>query len=144
MPRTENGQGRFSQDFFGREVLDRVRVNSNVETIAWPVEGLYLWADISCGEFQCLAAPRGVLDDRAGNRVCRPSDDATLAEDALKAIIITTVLNERGDDMAFSLEERIEKGLIAKLEHVNSAFTRMDYAEAIRIPESSKESSNTR
>jgi asparaginyl-tRNA synthetase len=66
------------------------------------------------------------------------SDNARLAEGMLKAII-TTALNERGDDMAF-FEERIEKGLIAKLENiVNSDFTRMDYTDAIKILESSKE-----
>jgi asparaginyl-tRNA synthetase len=42
------------------------------------------------------------------------------------------VLDERADDMAF-FDERIEKGLIAKLQGiVESEFVRMDYADAIR------------
>jgi asparaginyl-tRNA synthetase len=59
-------------------------------------------------------------------------DDATLAEALLKHIF-RTVLSERADDMAF-FEERIEKGVITKLQGiVDSQFVRMDYTEAIRI-----------
>jgi asparaginyl-tRNA synthetase len=60
------------------------------------------------------------------------SDNATLAEALLKHVL-RTVLAERADDMAF-FEERIEKGLIAKLTGIADAeFARMDYADAIRI-----------
>jgi asparaginyl-tRNA synthetase len=60
------------------------------------------------------------------------SDNATLAEALLKHVL-RAVLVERADDMAF-FEERIEKGLIAKLTGiVDAEFARMDYAEAIRI-----------
>jgi asparaginyl-tRNA synthetase len=65
-------------------------------------------------------------------------DDATLAEALLKHIF-RTVLRERPDDMAF-FEERIEKGVIAKLQGiVDSEFVRMDYTEAIWILEAAKE-----
>jgi asparaginyl-tRNA synthetase len=60
------------------------------------------------------------------------SDDATLAERLLKTIL-KAVLEERPDDMAF-FEERIEKGVIAKLRGiVDKPFVRMDYSEGIRI-----------
>jgi asparaginyl-tRNA synthetase len=66
------------------------------------------------------------------------SDDATLAERLLK-YVLKAVLEERPDDMAF-FEERIEKGIIAKLQGiVDKPFVRMDYTEAIRILESSKQ-----
>jgi asparaginyl-tRNA synthetase len=66
------------------------------------------------------------------------SDNATLAEALLKHIF-RTVLAERPADMAF-FEERIEKGVIAKLPGiVDKPFVRMDYTEAIRILESSKQ-----
>ncbi len=61
------------------------------------------------------------------------ADDATLAEALLKHIF-RTVLDERADDMAF-FEERIEKGVIAKLQGmVDAEFVRMDYTEAITRP----------
>jgi asparaginyl-tRNA synthetase len=64
-------------------------------------------------------------------------DDATLAERLLK-YILKAVLEERPDDMAF-FEERIEKGVIAKLQGiVDKPFVRMDYTEAIRILENVK------
>ena len=66
------------------------------------------------------------------------ADDATLAEALLKHIF-RTVLDERADDMAF-FEERIEKGVIAKLQGiVDSEFVRMDYTEAIRVLERAKQ-----
>ena len=62
----------------------------------------------------------------------------TLAEALLKHIF-KTVLAERADDMAF-FEERIEKGVIAKLQGiVECEFVRMDYSEAIRVLEQSKQ-----
>jgi asparaginyl-tRNA synthetase len=65
-------------------------------------------------------------------------DDATLAERLLK-FSFETLLKERADDMAF-FDERIEKGLIAKLSGiVSSEFVRMDYGEAIKVLERAKE-----
>ena len=70
------------------------------------------------------------------------ADNATLAEALLKHIF-TTVLDERADDMAF-FDERIEKGLIAKLQGiVDSEFVRMDYAEAIRVARRSRRRSSS-
>jgi asparaginyl-tRNA synthetase len=66
------------------------------------------------------------------------ADDASLAEALLKHIF-RAVLTERADDMAF-FDERIEKGVVAKLQRiVESEFVRMDYTEAIGILERAKE-----
>ncbi len=66
------------------------------------------------------------------------SDNATLAERLLK-YVLKAVLDERPDDMAF-FEERIERGVIAKLQGiVDKPFVRMDYTEAIRILEGAKQ-----
>ena len=49
------------------------------------------------------------------------------------------MLNERAEDLAF-FDERIEKGLVAKLEGiVNSEFVRIDYTDAIEMLEKSSE-----
>src|SRR5258708_19517651 len=69
------------------------------------------------------------------------SDDATLAERLLKHVL-KAVLDERPDDMAF-FEERIEKGMIAKLQNiVDKPSVRMAYTEAIPIPEPSRQTSH--
>jgi asparaginyl-tRNA synthetase len=66
------------------------------------------------------------------------SDDATLAERLLKHAF-ETLLKERHDDLAF-FDERVEKGLVAKLQGiVDSEFVRMDYGEAISVLERAKE-----
>ena len=54
-----------------------------------------------------------------------------LAEGLLKSMF-TTLLAERGDDMAF-MAERVDKGCVERLEKfVSASFERMDYTEAIR------------
>ena len=66
------------------------------------------------------------------------SDNATLAEALLK-FTFEALLKERQEDLAF-FDERIEKGLIAKLEGiVGSQFVRMDYGEAVAVLERAKE-----
>src|SRR5690242_12307070 len=62
------------------------------------------------------------------------SDNAALAEALLK-YTFAALLNEREEDLAF-FDQRIEKGLAAKLESiVGSEFVHMDYGEAIRVLE---------
>jgi asparaginyl-tRNA synthetase len=57
-----------------------------------------------------------------------------LAE-ALLTYTFATLLREREEDRAF-FDQRIEKGLVAKLEGiVGSEFVHMDYSEAIQVPE---------
>jgi len=66
------------------------------------------------------------------------ADNAALAEALLK-YIFKAVLSERADDMAF-FEERIEKGVIAKLQGiVGSEFVHMEYTEAIGILQRAKQ-----
>jgi asparaginyl-tRNA synthetase len=60
-----------------------------------------------------------------------------LAEEFLKSVI-GTALERCSDDIAF-FDQRIEKGLIAKLEHIcSSEFIRLSYTEAIDILHASK------
>ena len=66
------------------------------------------------------------------------SDNAALAAALLK-YIFAALLNERQEDLAF-LDERIKKGLVAKLEGiVGSEFVHMDYGEAIEVLERANE-----
>ena len=63
-------------------------------------------------------------------------DLADLAEDFLKSIF-TEVLSRHPDDMAF-FRDRIDKSVIKRLENViESAFLRLDYAEAVEILQAS-------
>src|SRR5260370_22126342 len=66
------------------------------------------------------------------------SDNAALAEGLLKCTF-AALLNERQEDLAF-FDERIEKGLVTKLEGiVGPEFVHMDYGEAIQVLERANE-----
>ncbi len=118
LPRTPEGKIDFAQDFFGREAFLTVSGQLNVETYCMALSKVYTFGPTF----------------RAENS----NTSRHLAERLLK-YILKAVLDERPDDMAF-FEERIEKGVIAKLQAiVDKPFVRMDYTEAIAILESSKQ-----
>ena len=139
LPRTPEGQVDFRQDFFGRETFLTVSGQLNVETYCMAMSKVYTFGPTFRAENSntsrhlsefWMVEPEIAFADLA--------DDATLAEALLKHIF-KTVLAERADDMAF-FEERIEKGVIAKLQGiVDSEFVRMDYSEAIRVLEKAKQ-----
>src|SRR5882672_6532704 len=139
LPRTPEGKIDFTQDFFGRETFLTVSGQLNVETYCLALSKVYTFGPTfraensntsrHLAEFWMIEPEIAFAD---------LGDDATLAEALLKHIF-RTVLSERADDMAF-FEERIEKGVIAKLQGiVDSEFVRMDYTEAIRILEQTKQ-----
>jgi asparaginyl-tRNA synthetase len=139
LPRTPQGKVDFAQDFFGRETFLTVSGQLNVETYCMALSKVYTFGPTfraensntsrHLAEFWMIEPEIAFAD---------LSDNATLAEALLKHIF-RTVLTERADDMAF-FEERIEKGVIAKLRGiVDSEFVRMDYTEAIRVLEHAKQ-----
>ena len=139
LPRSAEGKIDFSKDFFGREAFLTVSGQLNVEAYCLALSKVYTFGPTFRAENSntsrhlaefWMIEPEIAFADLA--------DDAALAERLLKAIF-AAVLEERADDMAF-FEERIEKGVIARLEHiVQTEFARVDYAEAIRILESAKQ-----
>src|SRR6202165_6052980 len=138
LPRTPEGKVDFARDFFGREAFLTVSGQLNVESYCMALSKVYTFGPTfraensntsrHLAEFWMIEPEIAFAD---------LSDNATLAEALLKHIF-RTVLEERADDMAF-FEERIEKGVIAKLRGiVDSEFVRMDYTEAIRVLERAK------
>ena len=139
LPRTPDGKIDHSQDFFGREAFLTVSGQLNVETYCMALSKVYTFGPTFRAENSntsrhlaefWMIEPEIAFADLA--------DDATLAEALLKHVF-KTVLEERADDMAF-FDERIEKGVVAKLQRiVDNEFVRMDYTEAIRVLENAKE-----
>ena len=139
LPRDERGAIDFAQDFFGREAFLTVSGQLNVEAYCLALTKVYTFGPTFRAEnsntSRHLAEFWMIEPEIAFSDLC---DNATLAERLLKAAL-GTVLNERGDDLSF-FDERVEKGLVAKLEGiVSSEFVRMDYGEAISILERAKE-----
>ena len=139
LPRTPDGKVDFAQDFFGREAFLTVSGQLNVETYCLALSKVYTFGPTFRAENSNTSrhlAEFWMIEPEIA--FAHLADDADLAEALLKHIF-KTVLAERADDMAF-FEERIEKGVIAKLTGiVDHEFVRMDYTEAIRILEASKQ-----
>src|SRR5437588_10439519 len=139
LPRTPEGKADFAQDFFGRETFLTVSGQLNVEAYCLALSKVYTFGPTFRAENSntsrhlaefWMVEPEIAFADL--------SDNASLAESLLKNIF-KTILEERAEDMAF-FDERIEKGLVAKLQGiVQSQFVRMDYGEAIAILERDRE-----
>src|ERR1043166_8254312 len=135
LPRTADGKIDFSKDFFGREAFLTVSGQLNVEAYCLALTKVYTFGPTFRAENSntsrhlaefWLIEPEIAFADLG--------DNATLAERLLK-YTFKTLLDERQEDLAF-FDERIEKGLVAKLEGiVASEFVRMDYGEAVRVLE---------
>ncbi|HEY3533579.1 MAG TPA: asparagine--tRNA ligase, partial [Casimicrobiaceae bacterium] len=133
LPRNAQGAIDFTQDFFGREAFLTVSGQLNVEAYCLALSKVYTFGPTFRAEnsntSRHLAEFWMVEPEIAFADI---HDDADLAEALLKHVF-RTVLEERADDMAF-FDQRIEKGLIAKLSGiVDAEFVRMDYGEAIRV-----------
>jgi asparaginyl-tRNA synthetase len=139
LPRAADGKVDFTKDFFGREAFLTVSGQLNVETYCMALSKVYTFGPTFRAENSntsrhlaefWMIEPEIAFADLAA--------DAALAERLLKHVF-KAVLEERPDDMAF-FDERIEKGLIAKLQGiVDKPFVRMDYGEAVRILEGAKQ-----
>ena len=139
LPRTEQGKIDFGQDFFGREAFLTVSGQLNVEAYCLALSKVYTFGPTFRAENSntsrhlaefWMVEPEIAFADL--------SDNATLAERLLK-FTFELLLNKRHDDLAF-FDERIEKGLVAKLQSiVSSEFVRLDYNEAISVLERANE-----
>ena len=139
LPRTPDGKADFTKDFFGRETFLTVSGQLNVEAYCLALSKVYTFGPTFRAENSntsrhlaefWMIEPEIAFADLAA--------DADLAEALLK-YTFKALLEERPEDMAF-FDERIEKGIVAKLQGiVQSEFVRMDYAEAISVLERAKE-----
>jgi len=139
LPRDGKGAIDFSKDFFGRETFLTVSGQLNVESYAMAMSKVYTFGPTFRAENSntsrhlaefWMVEPEIAFADL--------QQDSELAEALLKHVF-KTLLDKRGDDLAF-FDERVEKGLVAKLEGiVNTEFVRMDYTEAVSILQKTKE-----
>jgi asparaginyl-tRNA synthetase len=139
LPKTPDGKIDFDKDFFGREARLTVSGQLNVETYCLALSKVYTFGPTFRAENSntrrhlaefWMIEPEIAFADLAA--------DAQLAEDFLK-FIFKTLLDERKDDMAF-FEKFVDKECVARLTAmVESKFTRMDYTDAIKTLEQSKE-----
>src|SRR5271170_1555225 len=139
LPRTAQGKVDFTQDFFGREAFLTVSGQLNVESYCLALSKVYTFGPTFRAENSNTSrhlAEFWMIEPEIA--FANLADNASLAERLLK-YTFETLLNERAEDLAF-FDERIEKGLVAKLEGiVGSEFLHMDYSEAIQVLERSNQ-----
>ena len=139
LPRMPNGSVDWAQDFFGREAFLTVSGQLNVEAYCLALTRVYTFGPTFRAENSNTSrhlAEFWMIEPEIA--FAGLSENADLAEALLK-VTLGKLLEERREDLAF-FDERIEKGLIAKLEGIaRSQFARMDYAEAIGVLEGAKE-----
>ena len=127
------------EHFFGREAFLTVSGQLNVEAYCLALSKVYTFGPTFRAENSNTSrhlAEFWMVEPEIAFAAL--NDDADLAEGLLKHVF-SSLLKERAEDMAF-FDERIEKGLVAKLQGiVESEFVRMDYGEAIATLERAKE-----
>ena len=130
-PRREGGAIDWHEDFFSRPSYLTVSGQLNGETFAMGLSEIYTFGPTfraensntprHAAEFWMIEPEMAWYD---------LDDDADLAEAFVKHLL-RDALERCGEDLAF-FNDRIDKGLVARLEHVlSSPFERMDYAEAV-------------
>ena len=122
----------YNKDFFGKPVSLTVSGQLNAEAFALAFRNVYTFGPTFRAENSYTAAPRGgVLDDRAGNRLCRPWRTTWSWQEEMVKYIIPHVLEEAPEEMDF-LNSFVDKGLIERLEPC--ARTRTSPASPIPRP----------
>ena len=137
LPRMENGEVDFEQDFFGEQSFLTVSGQLNVEAYCLALSKVYTFGPTfraensntsrHLAEFWMIEPEIAFAD---------LNDDATLAEDFLR-YLFKTVLDRCEDDLAF-FNQFVDKNCLDRLQAVvQQDFVRMDYSEAISILEKS-------
>ncbi|MBQ3760649.1 MAG: asparagine--tRNA ligase [Clostridia bacterium] len=136
-PRTEDGKVDFDKDFFGKPVSLTVSGQLNAEVFALAFSNVYTFGPTFRAEESYTArhaAEFWMIEPEIA--FADLSDDMALEEDMIK-YIISAVLEECPEEMAF-LNERVDKGLIERLSAVRDAeFARVSYTEAVKLLEES-------
>lgn len=133
LPRLENGNVDFSEDFFGKESFLTVSGQLNGETYACALSKVYTFGPTFRAENSNTSrhlAEFWMIEPEVA--FANLDDVAGLAEKMLK-YVFKAVLNERADDMAF-FAERVDKEAVTRLEQfVISDFAQIDYTDAVEI-----------
>ena len=135
-----NGTVNFDEDFFGAESFLTVSGQLNVEAYCLAMSKVYTFGPTFRAENSntsrhlaefWMVEPEIAFADL--------NDNADLAEDLLTNVL-TRVLDERENDIAF-FQQRIDETVIDRVRSIiDNKFERMDYAEAIDILKNSGQS----
>ncbi len=133
VPKTEDGQVDYRQDFFGKPTNLTVSGQLNGETYAMAFRNIYTFGPTfraensnttrHAAEFWMIEPEMAFADLQ---------DNMDMAEKMIK-YIINYVMENAPEEMAF-FNQFVDKGLLERLEHVaTSDFARVTYTEAVDI-----------
>ena len=133
VPKTEEGQIDYSQDFFGKETNLTVSGQLNGETYAMAFRDIYTFGPTFRAENSNTARHASefwMIEPEMA--FCDLDGDLVVMEEMVK-YIISTVLEKCPQEMDF-FTKFVDKGLRERLEHVrDSAFGRVTYTEAVEL-----------
>ncbi len=133
VPKAEDGNVDYTQDFFGKSTNLTVSGQLNVETFCMAFRNVYTFGPTFRAENSNTtrhAAEFWMIEPEIA--FADLNDDMQLAEDMLK-YIINYCLENAPEEMEF-FNNFIDKGLLARLDNVvNSDFAHVTYTEAIEI-----------
>lgn len=130
-PRTPSGAIDWNEDFFGKPTFLTVSGQLNGETFAMGMGDIYTFGPTFRAENSNTSrhvAEFWMIEPEMA--FCDLKENCDLAEAFVKHLI-RTLFESCADDLAF-FDQRIDKGLIARLQHVlETGFERMSYTEAL-------------
>ena len=133
IPKTEDGQVDFKEDFFGKPTNLTVSGQLNGETFAMAFRNIYTFGPAFRAENSNTtrhAAEFWMIEPEIA--FADLEDNMELAE-AMMKYIINYVMENAPEEMKF-FNQFVDKGLIDRLTHVaNSDFARVTYTEAVDI-----------
>ncbi len=139
-PRTESGAVDWGEDFFARQAFLTVSGQLNAETFAIGMSDVYTFGPTFRAENSNTARHVSEFWMIEPEMAFYDLDDNCALAEAFVKHLISTVLERCPEDMEF-FDQRIQKGLIERLQHVrDSGFARMPYGEAVKALEASGES----
>ena len=133
VPRQEDGQVDYSQDFFGRSANLTVSGQLYAEAFALAFRDVYTFGPTFRAENSYTArhaAEFWMIEPEMA--FCDLAGDLEIAEEMVK-YIIRTVMERCPEELAF-FNQFVDKGLLERLENVvNNDFQRVTYTEAVDI-----------
>lgn len=139
LPRTEEGKVDYSKDFFGRETNLTVSGQLNAEAYSMAFRNVYTFGPTFRAENSNTArhaAEFWMIEPEIA--FADLEDNMQLAEEMMK-YIITYVLENAPEEMAF-FNEFVDKTLLDRLDNiVDSEFARVTYTEAVEILKKEKD-----
>lgn len=135
MPKTENGEIDFTQDFFNRPTNLTVSGQLNGETFAMAFKNIYTFGPTFRAENSNTTRHAAEFWMIEPEMAFADLDDNMDIAEAMIKYIIKYVLEHAPEEMNF-FNSFVDKGLLERLNHVmTSDFARCTYTDAIRILE---------